>query len=528
MKTLKAALILDNLKLAAWQKAALEEASDILDIKLVLNCKNTKTQKSFVKHSLYYSLNVFTLKNSLTKRSTYHVSDEEVLDFDSIYNKNWQSIPESVSKRLDDEQIEVVIKFGMSLLRIDDSLEKLPVLSFHHGDPSKFRGRPAGFYELLHNEEKSGLIVQRLTNKLDGGKVLAFAESKLVHYSYKESAKQFYQHSQFLLRKALINLKDGNSIPISTNGKNYRLPSNIVVIQFFIILLNRRIKYLFYGAFFEKKWKVGTLNFKPNLKAANLINSSCINEFAIDPEYTFYADPFFSLDGSKVRLEALRKKSGLGDIIEIDINNKNSSKLLLTGDHYSYPFSFLLDGKEQLLPEVASHSPQYFFSLTDDQKTFLAIKGLEEKRLVDATLLKHNDLWYLFFGENKLAHSTLHLWVSDSITSNFKKHPSSPICISPSSARMAGRILSNENGLFRFGQNNERAYGAAITISEITELGSEIYKEEVCGSIKINDCLGPHSIDFDQNEGTALIDYYTEEFSLFAGIRRLKALLSKS
>lgn len=41
MKKLKSALILDNLKLAKWQKYALKEASDILDIKIILICKNT-------------------------------------------------------------------------------------------------------------------------------------------------------------------------------------------------------------------------------------------------------------------------------------------------------------------------------------------------------------------------------------------------------------------------------------------------------------------------------------------------------
>lgn len=528
MKKLKAALILDNLILKEWQRAALAEVTDLLDIKLVLNCKNTKTKKHLAKNFLYYSLNVLALKNSLTKRSEYVISDEKVLDFESIYKGSWQSIPKDISKSVQDEDIDVVIKFGMALLRIDENLDDLPILSYHHGDPSKFRGRPAGFYELLYNEEKSGLIVQRLTNKLDGGEILAFAESKLVHYSYKKSAEQFYQQSRFLLRKAIINLKAGRTVSLSTDGKNYRLPSNFIVFQFFVILLRRRIKHLGYGAFFEKRWKVGTVEFMPNLRKDNLIDASSINEFTIEPGYNFYADPFFSVDGSKVRLEALSNKSGLGDIVEIDLEDSNSTKLLLTGDHYSYPFSFLLNGKEQLLPEVASHSPQYFFSLAGDQKERVTLKGLEDKRLADATLLKHNDMWYLFFGDNNTAHSVLNLWVSDSMTSEFTAHPSSPICTSPSSARMAGSILLTEDGLFRFGQNNDRAYGSAVVISEITKLDSEVYEEQVCGSIKINDYLGPHSINFNKNKGIAVIDYYTDDFSLLAGVRRFKALLSKS
>lgn len=527
MKKLTAALILDNVTLSKWEVSALEEASDLIDIRLILNCKNTKTKKALKKNFLYYVLNVIALKNSTTKLAKYQLSDETVIDFDSIYEGNWQKLPKPVIQQLYDEKIDVVIKFGMSLLTIDEQLDSLPILSFHHGDPSKFRGRPAGFYELLYDEDKSGLIVQKLSNKLDGGSVLAFAESRLVHHSYKKTAEAFYQQSRSLLRTALVNLKADRSIVMSSNGKNYRLPSNYIVLQFFIMLLNRKLKRLAYGAFFEKKWQVGTVKLMPDLRGETIIDSAEVQKLAIEPKYTFYADPFFSLDGSKIRLEALGKNSGLGDILEIDLESSSHSKVLLTGAHYSYPFSFLLDGQEQLLPEVSIHSPQYFFNLTDDQQSPIAIKGLEHKRLADATLLKHKDLWYLFFGEDDLANSTLNLWVSTSIKDKFEPHPSSPICLSPSSARMAGRILVTDDGIFRFGQNNNRAYGAAITIAEITTLSAELYQEAVCGSIKINDCLGPHSIDFNKAQGLALIDYYVDEFSLFAGVRRLKGLLSK-
>lgn len=349
-----------------------------------------------------------------------------------------------------------------------------------------------------------------------------------MHHSYKKSAESFYRQSYSLLRTALKNLEADQTVAISTTGKNYRLPSNFLVVRFFMILLIRKLKRLAYGAFVEKKWQVGIVELAVNFRGHNLLNSANIKKLAIDAKYAFYADPFFSLDGLKVRLEALDKNSGLGDILEIDLVDCSSSKVLLTGAHYSYPFSFLLNDQEQLLPETSVHSPQYFFSLADEQQQPITIKGLENKRLADATLLKHNDLWYLFFGEGDLANSTLNLWISSSLTTVFKSHPDSPICISPSSARMAGRLLVTDEGLFRFGQNNDRSYGAAITIKEITTLTPDSYAEITCGSICLDDCLGPHSIDFNPAKDLALIDYYTNEFSLLAGVRRLKAVLSKT
>ena len=42
-------------------------------------------------------------------------------------------------------------------------------LSFHHGDMRKYRGQPAGFWELFNNEKEMMITVQILSEKLDAG-----------------------------------------------------------------------------------------------------------------------------------------------------------------------------------------------------------------------------------------------------------------------------------------------------------------------------------------------------------------------
>lgn len=527
MHKLKAALILSNSKITMWQKEALTEALDVIDVKLVLNCQNTKAKRDYSKHLLYYVLNAISLKNNkYTRRVDYKYSGVDTINFDSIYEGNWQYIPEDISKALKDYDIDVVIKFGMGLLKVDANLQDIPILSYHHGNPSKYRGRPAGFYEIMHDEDSSGLIVQKISNKLDGGQVLAFAESKLERYSYKKTAENFYKQSRFLLKKALINLREGTECNLGSGGKNYKLPSNKKVLQFSHLIFKNKVERVKYGALYEKKWKVGLAKYNINLRGKNTIDASLIKSLPIKDEYNFYADPFFSNDGSKIRLEALGNKSGLGDIIEIDTDNLDQQSVLLTGQHYSYPFSFLLNGSEYLLPEVASHSEQYYLNIKNSKEK-VYLKGLEGKRIVDATLLDHQGTYYLFFGEASSAATMLQLWVSSSIDGMFEKHPSSPVCLSPSAARMGGRIYEINGSLFRFGQNNERGYGESITISEITHLTPEYYEERVCGSINIEGHLGPHSVGINADKGLILIDYYDDKFSLLSGVRRLKAKLSR-
>ena len=74
--------------------------------------------------------------------------------------------------------------------------------------------------------------------------------------------------------------------------------------------------------------------------------------------------------------------------------------------------------------------------------------------------------------------------------------------------------------LIRFGQNNEGEYGRSLSVNHITELSPKNYSEYSCGSIKMDSSFGPHSLNIYLNK--IVIDYYDNEFSIFAGIRRIK------
>ncbi len=523
----KAALLIDNLKLNHWQKEALDAASKKIDIVLVLNCKNTFTKKNFFKHFLYYLLNIFSLKNSQTKNKKYENPNIEIFNFNSSYNGIWQSIPIEGYEKIVKKEIKLIIKFGMNLLRIDEKFDNLTFLSFHHGDPSKYRGRPAGFYEILNGELTSGIIVQKLSNKIDAGKIFAFAESKVIKYSYKETAKNFYINSKHLLSKAIDNLTENKDINIKKSGKNYHLPSNTTVMNFIYLLIFNKIKRIGYGLFFEKKWRIALAPHNLNLNKNEKISLKNITNIKISPKYNFYADPFFSIDGNSIRYEALNNKNGLGDIIEIPIQNFTEQKKLLTGLHYSYPLSFVYKDKEYLLPEVASHSPQYIFSLNEENNKKFILRGLENKRIVDSTIVEENNHWFLFFGENTSADTQLNLWFSDSPFGIFKPHPETPIAISPKIARMGGALIKNFDGLFRFGQNNSNAYGESLTVLKILKLSPTEYLEKIVGNLSIDDFKGPHSLSINTKSKQILFDYYKDKFSLFAGIRRIRSLLSK-
>lgn len=524
----KAALIVDNLKIKQWQKLSLENALKKIDIVFILNCKNTSNKKKIFRNFFYYILNFFSLKNEFTKKRKLLLSNSKIIHFNSNYNGSWQTIPKNVIKELKSQNINLIIKFGMNLLNIDKHTSGLSILSFHHGNPSKYRGRPAGFYEILNNEKKVGTIVQLITNKLDAGKIYAFNESKIINYSYRKTAINFYSNSRFLLSKAIDNFLKQKQVKINKNGINYKLPSNYKVLIFLFLIFSNSIKKIFYGLFFEKRWKIAISNNKLHFKGNQILASKHFKEIPIAKKYSRYADPFFSHDYKNIRLEAMNKYSNLGEITEISINNLKQQKILMSNNHYSYPLSFMYKKIEYLLPEVSSHSAPFFIKMDGKNKKKIFVKGLRNHRIVDATLFKHKKFWYLFFGKKFDAKNILHLWISDDPFKEFKPHPNTPIIISPNSARMGGNILCSNKRIFRFGQNNEGEYGESLSIIEIKKLTPKDYSERYIGLIKIDKYKGPHTINFDANSKKMIFDYYIDKFSFFAGIRRIKTLIKRT
>ena len=76
-------------------------------------------------------------------------------------------------KRIKELNLDLLIRGGGGILR-GEILDVCPngVISFHHADNDINRGGPPGFWEVYDRNPRTGFIIQRLKNELDGGDVL--------------------------------------------------------------------------------------------------------------------------------------------------------------------------------------------------------------------------------------------------------------------------------------------------------------------------------------------------------------------
>jgi hypothetical protein len=523
---MKVAVFVDAGQVQRFLRDALDAVEGCEEVS-VFSCTNTRTRKKPFRHGAYYALNLLTVRNQWTRAvpvsgTTKRIA--ETVEFESDYDGIWQVLPADVIARLREGAFDVVLKFGLGLMRVP-SPEALPapILSYHHGDPDHYRGRPAGFWEMAAGEPVMGQIVQAIGNRLDAGRVLACAETKVFAHSWRATLVQSYRHSPLIINEAIRNALRGAALPKPCSGRNYRLPGNWTVARFTAAMLLRAARRLAYGAFAEKRWQV-SLAPAPENPAAALAEGRLVppparwRTLETAPGYTFYADPFFGERPGAILVEALRASSGLGEIVRVE--GAEHRRISPPGGHFSYPAGLFADGRMVVVPETASWSPPTRYALTGEGLEALGPLDLHPpERVSDPTLIEHKGRFYLFGNIARIGPGALYLWSADSLEGRFAPHPASPILVSPRGARMGGSVLRVGERLVRFGQDFRFGYGDGLLAFEILTLSPQAYRERPLGEIRFTDRRGPHTLNV--GGGELLFDWYRDAFAPFAGVRRI-------
>jgi hypothetical protein len=520
-------VIVDNRRLAIWQAEALRRVAGKYDL-LLYNCTNSRPPPRRARHALYYALNLFTIRNSLTRLvpvpSDLPVAGETAFQCD--YQSRWQVLPKPLLEKLAEDRPAVLVKFGMGLLRIPGPGQlRAPILSYHHGDPRAFRGRPAGFHEIAEGADRLGQVVQVLTNDLDAGAVAASAETRLFSHSYRATLVEAYRVSPLLLERAIATALAGRTAA-QAKGPVYRLPSNSKVAAFCMKLLWNSAKRLAYGALMEKGWQAAQADVAAIDPPNVLRNFPTPERWTVEPTpsgYSFIADPFFHPSCEGILVEGLSKSSRLGEILHLA--NGKARRLTETAVHWSYPATISSEGEYFVLPEIAeSHSVQLFRLTAEALEPVSGFVVDGDPHLIDPTLLRHEDRFYLFANRLEETPLVLRLWTSERLTGPFVEHPASPVRISPAGSRMAGKILvTADSSLWRFGQDSTGNYGDGVLLFEIDRLSANEYQETERARLRFSEAHGPHTVNFDRSH--VLFDFYSNRLSPFAGLRRLGRLL---
>ncbi len=148
--------------------------------------------------------------------------------------------------------------------------------------------------------------------------------------------------------------------------------------------------------------------------------------------------------------------------------------------HLSYPFVFKWEGRYYLIPETGNQRAVRLYEAADFPLKWRFVKNLVAgENFGDTTLFRHQDRWWMFTGTDSVNHDTLHLYFADDLTGEWQRHPLSPVVRgNPSSARPAGRAMTEGGRIVRFAQVDTPYYGKWTKAFEVTTLSKEAYEEK--------------------------------------------------
>lgn len=371
-------------------------------------------------------------------------------------------------------------------------------------------------FELIRAQIISNQIGQSSTSQTFEG------FSRVHGYSQRKTLTEAINMCAAVFRKSLEDISNSQTLETATaNSWKIISPKNKLSDAILKRAFNG-IKKVMYGMFCEKKWKIAKLDSELEFNTTNIFDSSNLTITKLPVKHFGAADPCGIFD-EFIYCELLSSKTGKGVLGRWGNNEWELIDFTFEG-HISYPQIVESDQKRYLFPEVSKWSSPILFEL--DSKGYpvgepLALKGLKDIRVLDGTLFKYQENWFLFAGKYPTSHERLNLYYSSSLFGEFVEHPQSPIVLDPRFSRMGGQIVPSGSGLVRFSQDCSEKYGSRLNIFEIRELGISKYNEAYIGSISFSDVTGPHAISIYND--SYYLDFYTEEFSFFAGYRRLKA-----
>ena len=406
--------------------------------------------------------------------------------------------PAEALEKIRSKDLDVLMRFGFNILHGDIlQAARYGVWSYHHGDNEFYRGGPALFWELREGSPLSGVILQVLTEELDGGLVLCkslFATEHTLSLSrnrytpYLGSSSLMIRKLNELHRFGWDSLLERAIPPTPYQGKRaiYRTPSNRDMLPWVgPILLKKAISYPFRTAPVQH-WRI-----------ASRANGKPLHDYQSDSDFSgfqwidspkghFWADPFaFEHDGKCWAFfedYSYQEKRGRIACSEVSPQGQLGPPVPCLdhpSHHYSYPHIFRAGSEIFMIPESADSNSVDLLRCQRFPDKWVREAALLEGKFVDTTIWEHEGLWWFTTTSAELSAGagSLLLFYSASLTGDWHFHPGNPISTDIRRNRGAGRVFRSHNCLIRPSQSCAPSYGYSVTFSEITELSKQRYSE---------------------------------------------------
>ena len=382
--------------------------------------------------------------------------------------------------------LDLILRFSFGILKGEVlNSARYGIWSFHHGDERVYRGQPPGFWEIVDRQPAVGTILQRITERLDGGTVLHRGRFKTTLHSYRRTRDDAFLGAvdfPSIVVREILNGDESRvaAAPSTTDAPLRRSPGNLQMLGFLLRQMASFVKAQWRGLTRASKWSVGIGNFP----VSRLLEDEAPDfEWAPDAGASRYlADPFLDPTGesSVVLVEDYDHTTHRGVISAVDMGGDRVPRMVLdTGVHASYPFLFHHENSVYCVPETYQADEVRVYRTSNFPEDWeLASTMLEGRQALDPTLFLHDGFWWLFCTfEGKHSNTKLHAFYSDNPFGPWTPHLLNPVKTDVTSSRPGGTPFMHNGELYRPAQDSSESYGGALAINRVDDLTPEKFSE---------------------------------------------------
>ena len=519
MSKLKIGLLVDSVYCSKYIKdlICLIEKSDSLELKKIIvqdikveNNLFNKIYKSYKKNGIFYIIGkalfliVIRLEKYTISKNKFFCNHFKSYDL-SQYDLNIYILKPIISKsgfvfKFSDDDISIIESLNLDvLIRCGSGILhgrilrtcKYGIISFHHGDNKKYRGGPAGFWEVLNKNPSTGFVIQRLTTELDGGDIL-FRGAFPTQSFFTLNQAMLYTKSNIYMKFILENIASKKSLQILDHGTPYdgvlyREPNIYKTLLYFVYLL-RLLILKFINRITKRKsiWNVSYI-YSEWTKSVLWKGKVIPN-----PKKHYLADPFVvsRSEGSYLFVEDFDLIKNKGAIRLYKVNNDEVEDLGIIIEeafHMSFPFIFEYDEEMYMCPETSESEEIRLYKCIDFPKKWIfhsiAIKNINA---VDTMIFNKDGYWWLFTNVDtskvqEFCSELLIFYSHNPLNGNWIPHKKNPVIVNSGIARNGG-ILVDDKHHYRVAQRQGfLKYGESISVRKIDILSEDKYSEsEFC------------------------------------------------
>jgi hypothetical protein len=398
-----------------------------------------------------------------------------------------------------DYGLDFLLRFGFNIIRGEMlHAARYGIWSFHHADEERYRGLPPCFWEIYNDDAVTGAILQRLTERLDGGLILRKGFFKTVGRSYAENRDQVCFDTALWPAQVCIDIQNGcadyaDAAPSKTVAPIRRNPDNGQTLRFAWKLTKNRIHSSYQRNVRRTEWNVGIVRrpiqdfLKPNFQAE-------IDWLPRPRLREYLADPFGLRLGQDLHIlcEEYSYKTGKGTIVHIELREGNISgaegikrPAINLPVHMSYPFLFQHDARIYCVPETHEANEISLYEARSFPQDWVKVATLVPNIAgLDPTVFSHAGLWWLTctdYGYNQNVH--LFIYYARALKGPWLPHKNNPVKSDVRSSRPAGTPFLFDDCLFRPAQDCSCTYGGQVVINRVLKLSPDEFREEPAAAV---------------------------------------------